>query len=42
MLKGTHLKTRRLSKKLDNKLYRLFYVEKMIILMGIQVTLLRL
>jgi hypothetical protein len=34
MLKETNLKTRRLSKKLNNKLYRLFQVEKVIILTG--------
>jgi hypothetical protein len=41
MLKGTNLKTRRLSKKLDNKLHRPFQVEKVITLTAIRVTLLR-
>jgi hypothetical protein len=42
MLKGTNLKTRRLSKKLDNKLYGPFQVEKVITLTVIGVTLPRL
>jgi hypothetical protein len=39
MLKGTNLKTRRLSKKLDNKLDRPFQVEKVITLTVLRVTL---
>jgi hypothetical protein len=39
MLKGTNLKTRMPSKKLDNKLYGSFQVEKVITLMAIWVTL---
>jgi hypothetical protein len=42
MTKKINLKTRRLSKKLDNKLYRPFQVEKEIILTVIRVTLLSL
>jgi hypothetical protein len=41
MLKGINLKTRRPSKKLDNKLHGLFQVEKVITLTAIRVTLLR-
>jgi hypothetical protein len=39
MLKGTNFKTRRPSKKLDNKLHELFQLEKVIIPMAIRVTL---
>jgi hypothetical protein len=39
ILKGINLKTRRLSKKLDDKLHRPFQVEKVITPTGIQVTL---
>jgi hypothetical protein len=39
MLKRTYLKTRRPSKKLDNKLHGLFQVEKVITPMAIRVTL---
>jgi hypothetical protein len=39
MFKRTYLKTRRLSKKLDNKLYGPFQVEKMITVTPIRVTL---
>jgi hypothetical protein len=39
MFKGTNLKTRRLSKKLDNKLHGLFQVKKVITLTPIRMTL---
>jgi hypothetical protein len=39
ILKGTNLKTRRASNKLDNKLHRLFQVKKVITPTAIQVTL---
>jgi hypothetical protein len=39
MLKGTNLKTRSPSKKLDNKLYGPFQVEKVITQMAIRITL---
>jgi hypothetical protein len=39
MLKGKNLKTRRPSKKLDNKVHRLFQVEKVITLRVIRMTL---
>jgi hypothetical protein len=39
MLKGINLKTRRPSKKLDNKLHRLFEVEIVITQTAIRVTL---